>query len=113
MIFVTCEAGFIGSNFVLNWLAGLDDPVLNFEKMTHAGNLNNLVSPYGYARHMFLRDDICKGEQVLALRPEWQPRAFVHFAAEFYVDRSLYCPAEIINTNLNGTFWLLEAVRAY
>lgn len=113
MIFVTGGAGFIGSNFVLDWLAQSDEPVLNFDKLTYAGNLNNLASLKEDARHVFVRGDICDGEQVLALLRDHQPRAIVHFAAESHVDRSIHGPAEFIQTNINGTFALLEAARAY
>src|SRR5450830_694533 len=113
MIFVTGGAGFIGSNFVLDWLAGSNEPVLNFDKLTYAGNVNNLATLKNDARHIFVRGDICDGEQVLALLQEHKPRAIVHFAAESHVDRSIHGPAEFINTNINGTFALLEAARAY
>ena len=113
MIFVTGGAGFIGSNFVLDWLAGSDEAVLNFDKLTYAGNLNNLAALQGDARHVFVRGDICDQAQVLALLREHQPRAILHFAAESHVDRSIHGPGEFINTNINGTFSLLEAARAY
>src|ERR1700710_286594 len=113
MIFVTGGAGFIGSNFVLDWLAQCDEPVVNLDKLTYAGNLNNLVSLKGDARHHFVRGDICDGAQVLALLREHEPRAILHFAAESHVDRSILGPGEFINTNINGTFRLLEAARTY
>jgi dTDP-glucose 4,6-dehydratase len=113
MIFVTGGAGFIGSNFVLDWLAQSDEAVVNFDKLTYAGNLNNLASLKGDTRHHFVRGDICDGAQVLALLREHQPRAILHFAAESHVDRSILGPGEFINTNINGTFALLEAARAY
>ena len=113
MIFVTGGAGFIGSNFVLDWLAQAGEPVLNFDKLTYAGNLNNLAALEGDARHIFVRGDICDGEHVLALFQQHRPRAIVHFAAESHVDRSIHGPGEFINTNINGTFALLEAARAY
>ena len=113
MIFVTGGAGFIGSNFVLDWLAQTDEPVLNFDKLTYAGNLNNLASLAGDARHQFVRGDICDQQQVAALLTTHQPRAIVHFAAESHVDRSIHGPGEFITTNINGTFALLEAARAY
>lgn len=113
MIFVTGGAGFIGSNFVLDWLAASDEPVVNFDKLTYAGNLNNLTSIQADPRHHFVRGDICDGEQVLALLKEHRPRAIVHFAAESHVDRSIHGPGEFIKTNINGTFALLEAARAY
>lgn len=113
MILVTGGAGFIGSNFVLDWLAQSDEPVLNLDKLTYAGNLNNLSSLDGDRRHIFVRGDICDSVQVAALLAEHQPRAIVHFAAESHVDRSIYGPAAFIETNVNGTFSLLEAARAY
>ena len=113
MIFVTGGAGFIGSNFVLDWLAQSDEAVVNFDKLTYAGNLNNLATLKGDTRHHFVRGDICDGAQVLALLREHQPRAILHFAAESHVDRSILGPGEFINTNINGTFALLEAARAY
>ena len=113
MIFVTGGAGFIGSNFVLDWLAETGETVVNFDKLTYAGNLNNLASLAGDARYIFVRGDICDGAQVLSLLQQHQPRAIVHFAAESHVDRSILGPGEFINTNINGTFALLEAARAY
>lgn len=113
MIFVTGGAGFIGSNFVLEWLAGSAEAVLNVDKLTYAGNLANLASLEGDARHVFVQADICDGARMLALLREHRPRAIVHFAAESHVDRSIHGPAEFIATNVNGTFALLEAARAY
>jgi dTDP-glucose 4,6-dehydratase len=113
MIFVTGGAGFIGSNFVLDWLKQSDEPVLNFDKLTYAGNLKNLASLQGDARHVFVRGDICDQALVLELFQKHQPRAVVNFAAESHVDRSILGPGEFIRTNINGTFALLEAARAY
>jgi dTDP-glucose 4,6-dehydratase len=113
MIFVTGGAGFIGSNFVLDWLAQCDEPIINFDKLTYAGNLNNLAALKNDPRHVFVRGDICDGKQVLALLLQHRPRAIVHFAAESHVDRSIHGPGEFIETNINGTFSLLEAARAY
>jgi dTDP-glucose 4,6-dehydratase len=113
MIFVTGGAGFIGSNFVLDWLAQDGETVVNFDKLTYAGNLANLASLEGDARHIFIRGDICDGATVAALFEQYRPRAIVHFAAESHVDRSIHGPGEFINTNINGTFALLEAARAY
>ncbi|MFM9435161.1 dTDP-glucose 4,6-dehydratase [Janthinobacterium sp. CG_23.3] len=113
MIFVTGGAGFIGSNFVLDWLGQCDEPVLNFDKLTYAGNMHNLAALKDDARHLFVRGDICDGEQVLALLRQHRPRAVLHFAAESHVDRSIHAPGDFINTNINGTFSLLEATRAY
>jgi dTDP-glucose 4,6-dehydratase len=113
MILVTGGAGFIGSNFVLDWLAQHDEPVLNIDKLTYAGNLNNLASIRGDARHIFAHADICDTDQMSALLKQYKPRAIVHFAAESHVDRSIHGPAAFVQTNVNGTFSLLEAVRAY
>lgn len=113
MILVTGGAGFIGSNFVLDWLAQSDEPVVNLDKLTYAGNLNNLSSLDGDARHIFVRGDI--GDEVLVaeLLRRHQPRAVLNFAAESHVDRSILSPGAFVETNVNGTFRLLEAVRAY
>ncbi len=113
MILVTGGAGFIGSNFVLDWLAQSDEPVLNLDKLTYAGNLNNLQSLEGDARHLFVQGDILDGKLLGELLARHQPRAIVHFAAESHVDRSIHGPADFISTNVNGTFALLEAARAY
>ncbi|MDB5791662.1 MAG: rfbB [Massilia sp.] len=113
MIFVTGGAGFIGSNFVRDWLATSDEPVLNIDKLTYAGNLNNLSSLAGDARHLFEREDICAGERMAALFEAHRPRAVLHFAAESHVDRSISGPGEFIRTNINGSFALLEAARGY
>jgi dTDP-glucose 4,6-dehydratase len=113
MIFVTGGAGFIGSNFVLDWIAQTGEPVVNFDKLTYAGNLNNLASLRGDARHLFVQGDICDRAAVAALFEQHKPRAVVHFAAESHVDRSILGPDAFVTTNVNGTFSLLEAARAY
>ena len=113
MIFVTGGAGFIGSNFVLGWLAGKDEPVVNLDKLTYAGNLENLRGVEQDARHVFVRGDICDAALVTALLGTHRPRAIVHFAAESHVDRSILGPGDFVTTNVNGTFVLLEAARAY
>jgi dTDP-glucose 4,6-dehydratase len=113
MILVTGGAGFIGSNFILDWVASGHDPVVNLDKLTYAGNLNNLVALQGDARHIFVHGDICDGALVGRVLREHKPRAIVHFAAESHVDRSIHGPAEFIQTNINGTFSLLEEARAY
>ena len=113
MIFVTGGAGFIGSNFVLEWLAQNDEPVINFDKLTYAGNLNNLVTVRDDPRHIFVHGDIGDTAHVATLLATHKPRAIVHFAAESHVDRSIHSPGAFVTTNVNGTFGLLEAVRAY
>jgi dTDP-glucose 4,6-dehydratase len=113
MILVTGGAGFIGSNFVLDWLAQSDEPVINYDKLTYAGNLNNLASLSQDPRHIFVQGDIGDTAHVAKLLAEHQPRAIIHFAAESHVDRSIHGPAAFIETNVNGTFGLLEATRAY
>lgn len=113
MILVTGGAGFIGSNFILDWIAGEQTPVINLDKLTYAGNLNNLADLQDDARHVFVQGDICDSALVGRLLREHKPRAIVHFAAESHVDRSIHGPAEFIQTNINGTFSLLEEARAY
>ena len=113
MILVTGAAGFIGSNFVLDWLAQSDEPVINLDDLTYAGNLENLASLDGDARHIFVKGSIGDFDLVSKLLAEHQPRAVVNFAAESHVDRSIHGPEDFIQTNIVGTFRLLEAVRAY
>jgi dTDP-glucose 4,6-dehydratase len=113
MILVTGGAGFIGSNFVLDWLAQADESVVNLDALTYAGNLQNLASLDGDARHVFMQGSIGDGNLVSKLLAEYQPRAVVNFAAESHVDRSIHGPEDFIQTNIVGTFRLLEAVRAY
>ncbi len=113
MILVTGGAGFIGSNFVLDWLAQCGEPVVNLDKLTYAGNLENLASLQGDARHIFVKGDLGDRAQVDRLLAEHRPRAVLHFAAESHVDRSIHGPEDFIQTNIVGTFRLLEAVRAY
>jgi dTDP-glucose 4,6-dehydratase len=117
MILVTGGAGFIGSNFVLDWL-GTDhphrnEPVLNLDKLTYAGNLENLASLQDDARHVFVQGDIGDSALVARLLAEHRPRAVLNFAAESHVDRSIHGPEDFIQTNIVGTFRLLESVRAY
>jgi dTDP-glucose 4,6-dehydratase len=112
-ILVTGGAGFIGSNFVLDWIELGKDSVINLDKLTYAGNLQNLDSLEGNPRHTFVRGDIGDAELVARLLAKHQPRAIVNFAAESHVDRSIHGPAEFIQTNIVGTFNLLEATRAY
>lgn len=113
MILVTGGAGFIGANFVLDWLATGDEPVLNVDKLTYAGNLKSLESLQGDARHVFVQADIGDGQTLARLLAEHRPRAVVNFAAESHVDRSIHGPEDFIQTNVVGTFRLLEAVRGY
>jgi dTDP-glucose 4,6-dehydratase len=113
MILVTGGAGFIGSNFVLDWLAAGDEAVVNLDKLTYAGNLANLASLAGDARHEFVKGDIADAALLARLFAEHRPRAVVHFAAESHVDRSIHGPAAFVQTNVVGTFELLEAARAY
>jgi len=113
MILVTGGAGFIGSNFVLDWLASTDEPVINLDKLTYAGNPDNLSAIEGDSRHQLVKGDICDRELVNQLIATHKPRAMVHFAAESHVDRSIHGPGDFIRTNVDGTFSLLEAARAY
>jgi len=112
-ILVTGGAGFIGSNFVLDWLANNDETVVNLDKLTYAGNLENLASLQGDARHVFVHGDIGDGALVARLLAEHKVRAVLNFAAESHVDRSIEGPGAFIQTNIVGSFNLLEAVRAY
>ena len=113
MILVTGGAGFIGANFILDWLRLHDEPVLNLDKLTYAGNLESLASLAGDARHVFVQGDIGDRARVARLLAEQRPRAIVNFAAESHVDRSIHGPEDFIQTNVVGTFHLLEEVRAY
>jgi dTDP-glucose 4,6-dehydratase len=113
MLFVTGGAGFIGSNFVLDWLAQSDELVINLDKLTYAGNLENLASLEADSRHVFVKGDIGDSALVAELLASYQPRAVINFAAESHVDRSIHGPEDFIQTNIVGTFHLLEAVRAY
>ena len=113
MILVTGGAGFIGANFVLDWLAQSSEAVINLDKLTYAGNLENLASLKSDARHIFVQGDIGDASLVGRLLAEYRPRAVLNFAAESHVDRSIHGPEDFIQTNVVGTFHLLEAVRAY
>jgi dTDP-glucose 4,6-dehydratase len=113
VILITGGAGFIGGNFVLDWLAQYDEPVLNLDKLTYAGNLQTLAALQGDARHVFVHGDIGDRALLDRLLPEHRPRAVINFAAESHVDRSIHGPDEFIQTNIVGTFTLLEAVRSY
>ncbi|WP_439518151.1 dTDP-glucose 4,6-dehydratase [Hydrogenophaga sp.] len=113
MILVTGGAGFIGANFVLDWLALNGEPVVNLDKLTYAGNLESLASLQGDARHIFVQGDIGDSALVAGLLATHRPRAVVHFAAESHVDRSIHGAEDFIQTNIVGTFRLLEAVRGH
>jgi dTDP-glucose 4,6-dehydratase len=113
MILITGGAGFIGSNFILDWLSNADEPVINLDKLTYAGNLTNLAALSGDARYAFVKGDISDANLVKGLLAAHRPRAVLHFAAESHVDRSIDGPEDFINTNIVGTFRLLESVRAY
>ena len=112
-ILVTGGAGFIGSNFVLDWLAGSGETVINLDKLTYAGNLENLAALAGNPHHVFVQGDFGDAALVDKLLAAHRPRAVVNFAAESHVDRSIHGPGEFIQTNIVGTFTLLESVRAY
>ncbi len=112
-LLVTGGAGFIGSNFVLDWLDAVGEPVLNLDALTYAGNLHNLDAVKDDARHVFVQGDIGDRAMLDRLLAEHQPRAVLHFAAESHVDRSIHGPGEFMHTNVMGTFTLLEAVRAF
>jgi len=113
MILVTGGAGFIGANFILDWLRTSDEPVLNVDKLTYAGNLQTLQSLRDNPGHVFAQVDICDRAALDALLKQHAPRAVLHFAAESHVDRSIHGPADFVQTNMVGTFTLLEAVRSY
>ncbi len=113
MILVTGSAGFIGANFVLDWCAQHNETVINLDKLTYAGNLESLKSLDNNPNHIFVQGDIGDAELVGKLLAQYQPRAVVNFAAESHVDRSIHGPEDFIQTNVVGTFHLLEAVRSY
>ncbi len=112
-LLVTGGAGFIGANFVLDWLAANDEPIVNLDKLTYAGNPETLASLQGDVRHQLVQGDIGDSALVSRLLAEHRPRAVVNFAAESHVDRSIHGPGEFIQTNIVGTFNLLEAVRGF
>ena len=112
-VLVTGGAGFIGSNFVLDWFARGGGPVVNLDKLTYAGNPANLEGLTGNPAHVFVHGDICDRDLVRRLLEQHAPRAIVHFAAESHVDRSILGPAEFVQTNVVGTFGLLEETRTW
>jgi len=112
-ILVTGGSGFIGSNFVLQWLASESSNIINLDKLTYAGNPANLAEISHDKRYRFLQGDICDRELIAELLVTHRPRAIVHFAAESHVDRSIHGPDDFVRTNVNGTFSLLEEARAY
>jgi dTDP-glucose 4,6-dehydratase len=112
-VLVTGGAGFIGSNFVLDWAAGSAEPVVNVDKLTYAGNMKNLAALDGRNGHTFVRADIGDYDKMLALLQEHKPRAILNFAAESHVDRSIHSPDDFIQTNIVGVFRLLDAARTY
>ncbi len=113
MIIITGAAGFIGSNFVLDWLVHSGEPVVTLDLLTYAGNLTNLAALVGDSRHVFVQGDIGDSALLGRLLAEHRPRAVLHFAAESHVDRSIHGPEAFIQTNVVGTFRLLEAARRY
>ncbi len=113
LILVTGGAGFIGSNFILQWIAAESSQVVNLDKLTYAGNLKNLCSVENHPHYRFELGDIVDRKLLSALLTRERPRAIVHFAAESHVDRSIHGPDDFIRTNVNGTFSLLEEVRTY
>jgi len=113
MILVTGGAGFIGANFVLDWIAATGEPVVNLDALTYAGNLESLKSLADDTRHIFVQGDIGDRALVDTLLATHKPRAIVHFAAESHVDRSIHGPGAFVQTNVNGTFTLLEAARGH
>jgi dTDP-glucose 4,6-dehydratase len=113
MILVTGGAGFIGANFVHDWLAHYDESIINLDKLTYAGNPENLATLQEDTRHVFVKGDICDRALLERLMAEHKPRAIINFAAESHVDRSIYGPGDFIRTNIEGTFNLLEVARSY
>ena len=113
MILVTGGAGFIGANFVLDWFTQSDEPIINLDKLTYAGNLQNIASLSNDSRHIFVQGDIGDSQLVSRLLEQHQPRAIINLAAESHVDRSIHGPEDFIQTNILGTFRLLENVRAH
>lgn len=113
MILITGGAGFIGSNFILEWITQSDEAIINVDKLTYAGNLQNLAALSSHPQYIFVRTDIGDGSKINELFTRYQPRAIIHMAAESHVDRSIHGPEDFIQTNITGTFRLLEAARQY
>ena len=112
-IMVTGGAGFIGSNFVIEWLERHSERVINVDKLTYAGNLENLVTLEGNSNHIFVHEDISNTQVINQLLQDYKPHFIINFAAETHVDRSIHFPEEFVQTNINGTFHLLESIRKY
>lgn len=112
-ILVTGGAGFIGSNFIINWIARGQSPVINIDKLTYAGNLSNLQSLHNNPLHIFVKADICDSGALAKILEAYKPSAIINFAAESHVDRSIHGPADFVETNVVGTFRLLECARTY
>ena len=113
MILVTGGAGFIGANFILDWFAQSDEEIINLDNLTYAGNLENLAPLKEDKRHIFIKGDICDSSLIISLFAKFKPRAIINFAAESHVDRSIEEPDSFIQTNIVGTFRLLETTRNY
>lgn len=112
-VLVTGGAGFIGANFVLDWVSQSGENLINLDKLTYAGNLQSLASLEGNPQHFFVHGDIGDGALIKRLLEEHRPRAVLNFAAESHVDRSIHAPQAFVETNVVGTFQLLEAIRGY
>ncbi len=112
-VLITGGAGFIGANFVLDWVANTDEKIINLDKLTYAGNMASLASLQNNPQHVFVQGDIGDDKLLPKLLAEHQPRAVLNFAAESHVDRSIHGPGDFIETNIVGTFRLLESVRGY
>ena len=112
-VLITGGAGFIGANFVLDWVAHTSEKIVNLDKLTYAGNLESLASLNNNPQHVFVQGDIGDADLLTQLLAEHQPRAVLNFAAESHVDRSIHGPGDFIETNIVGTFRLLESVRGY
>ncbi len=113
MILITGGAGFIGSNFIQEWITQSDEPIINVDKLTYAGNLQNLITLSNHPQYSFVHADIGDSSKMNELFTRYQPRALIHMAAESHVDRSIHGPEDFIQTNITGTFRLLEAARQY